>query len=34
VDAAYKPDGGAACYANDERVAFLLKGYAALTSLI
>ena len=35
VDAAYKPDGGAASYANDgERVAFLFKRYAALTSLI
>ena len=35
VDAAYKEDGGAASYANDgERVAFLFKRYAALTSLI
>ena len=35
VDAAYKADGGAATYANDgERVAFLFKRYAALTSLV
>ena len=35
VDAAYKPDGGASSYANDgERVAFLFKRYAALTSLV
>ena len=35
VDAAYKEDGGAASYANDgERVAFLFKRYAALTSLV
>ena len=35
VDAAYKQDGGAASYANDgERVAFLFKRYAALTSLV
>ena len=35
VDAAYKEDGGATSYANDgERVAFLFKRYAALTSLI
>jgi hypothetical protein len=35
VDAAYQPDGGAASYANDgERVAFLFKRYAALTSLV
>ena len=35
VDAAYKEDGGAASYATDgERVAFLFKRYAALTSLI
>ena len=35
VDAAYKEDGGAAIYANDgERVAFLFKRYAALTSLV
>ena len=35
VDAAYKEEGGAASYANDgERVAFLFKRYAALTSLV
>ena len=35
VDAAYKEDGGATSYANDgERVAFLFKRYAALTSLV
>ena len=35
VDAAYRADGGAASYANDgERVAFLFKRYAALTSLV
>ena len=35
VDAAYKEDGGAKSYANDgERVAFLFKRYAALTSLV
>jgi hypothetical protein len=35
VDAAYKEDGGSSSYANDgERVAFLFKRYAALTSLI
>ncbi len=35
VDAAYKQDGGSSSYANDgERVAFLFKRYAALTSLI
>ena len=35
VDAAYREDGGAASYANDgERVAFLFKRYAALTSLV
>ena len=35
VDAAYKDDGGATSYANDgERVAFLFKRYAALTSLV
>ena len=35
VDAAYKEDGGANSYANDgERVAFLFKRYAALTSLV
>ena len=35
VDAACKADGGAAIYANDgERVAFLFKRYAALTSLV
>ena len=35
VDAAYKEDGGSASYANDgERVAFLFKRYAALTSLV
>lgn len=35
VDTAYQPDGGAASYANDgERVAFLFKRYAALTSLV
>ena len=35
VDAAYKEDSGATSYANDgERVAFLFKRYAALTSLV
>ena len=35
VDAAYKPDGGVSSYANDgERVAFLFKRYAELTSLV
>ena len=35
VDAAYVPDGGAKSYANDaERVAFLFRRYAALTSLV
>ena len=35
VDAAYFEDGGQSSYANDgERVAFLFKRYAALTSLI
>ena len=35
VDAAYKEDGSATSYANDgERVAFLFKRYAALTSLV
>ncbi|MGB8339756.1 MAG: DNA methyltransferase [Burkholderiales bacterium] len=35
VDNAYQADGGAASYANDgERVAFLFKRYAALTSLV
>ena len=35
VDAAYHADGGPATYANDgERVAFLFKRYAALTSLV
>ena len=35
VDTAYKADGGAVSYANDgERVAFLFKRYAALTSLV
>lgn len=35
VDAAYQADGGVATYANDgERVAFLFKRYAALTSLV
>ena len=35
VDAAYREDGGAASYVNDgERVAFLFKRYAALTSLV
>ena len=35
VEAAYKEDGGATSYANDgERVAFLFKRYAALTSLV
>ena len=35
VDAAYHADGGLAAYANDgERVAFLFKRYAALTSLV
>ena len=35
VDAAYKEEGGATSYANDgERVAFLFKRYAALTSLV
>lgn len=35
VDAAYKADGGEASYAKDgERVAFLFRRYAALTSLI
>ena len=35
VDAAYQADGGPATYANDgERVAFLFKCYAALTSLV
>ena len=35
VDAAYLEDGGQSGYANDgERVAFLFKGYAALTSLV
>ena len=32
---AYHTDGGLAAYANDgERVAFLFKRYAALTSLV
>jgi hypothetical protein len=35
VDAAYLPDGGAKHYASDaERVAFLFRRYAALTSLV
>ena len=35
VDAVYKAGGGAASYANDgERVAFLVKRNAALTSLV
>ena len=35
VDAAYLEDGGQSSYANDgERVAFLFKRYAALTSLV
>ena len=35
ADAAYKEDGGAVSYANDgERVGFLFKRYAALTSLL
>ena len=35
VDAAYVPDGGAKSYANDaERVAFLFRRYAELTSLV
>jgi len=35
VDAAYLEDGGQSNYANDgERVAFLFKRYAALTSLV
>ena len=35
VDAAYLEDGGPSSYANDgERVAFLFKRYAALTSLV
>lgn len=34
VDAAYRPDGGARSYAGDaERVAFLFRRYAALTSV-
>jgi hypothetical protein len=35
VDAAYVPDGGAKKYASDaERVAFLFRRYAELSSLI
>ena len=35
VDAAYKADAATASYTNDgERVAFLFKRYAALTSLV
>ena len=35
VDAAYLEDDGQSGYANDgERVAFLFKRYAALTSLV
>ena len=35
VDAAYRADGGAKTYAGDaERVAFLFKRYAELTSLL
>ena len=35
VDAAYVPDGGKRKWANDaERVAFLFKRYAELTSLV
>jgi len=35
VDAAYAPDGGAKTYANDaERVAFLFRRYAEITSLV
>ena len=35
VDAAYLEDGGQGSYANDgERVAFLFRRYAALTSLV
>ena len=35
VDAAYVPDGGQRKYANDaERVAFLFRRYAELSSLV
>ena len=35
VDAAYRADGGARTYAGDaERVAFLFKRYAELTSIV
>lgn len=35
VDAAYRADGGARSYAGDaERVAFLFRRYAQLTSLV